>query len=137
MSNNLSSTSTELLSTRVAPANILVVDDEAMVLEVMSMILRKEGHRTTTCIDGVAALEHYLVHWEQIDLVVLDMSMPNMGGREAVVALLTVNPAVKIILATGLNIESGENIIEGVSFVLQKPFDMRKFVDTVAVVLGS
>jgi DNA-binding response OmpR family regulator len=79
--------------------NILVVDDNAMVRESYTELLRKRGYTVEQAGDGEAALN--LVNEKAIDLAIVDVMMPNMGGLELRQHLLSQSPSVATILVTG------------------------------------
>jgi PAS domain S-box-containing protein len=85
---------------------VLVVDDEPMVLAFIEEGLKRLGYKVLTAVDGRQACEVYSSHFQQIDLVLLDMVMPDISGLEACRRLREINPNVKVILSSGHN--SGE-----------------------------
>jgi CheY-like chemotaxis protein len=116
---------------------ILIVDDEASILEVGSAMLRKHGYAVTACMDPGEALEVYRKEWHSIDLVVLDMVMPKMGGKELFLAMEAENPAIKAVLSSGYSINGdAQGILKlGVQAFVQKPFRRTELLQTVAEVL--
>ncbi|MBW1896298.1 MAG: response regulator, partial [Deltaproteobacteria bacterium] len=85
---------------------VLLADDEEDVREVSKELLESVGYRVLTAKDGKEALEIYRRNRDGIDIVVLDMVMPNMSGREAYDRMKEINPDVKILLSSGYSIES-------------------------------
>lgn len=92
----------------VAPAEpagpgrgVLVVDDEAAVRRVMARMLENLGYRVFQAEDGVEAVEVFRVKGGTIDAVVCDLTMPRMGGWEALEALRRLSPGLPVILASG------------------------------------
>jgi len=81
-------------------ATILVVDDDEMALEVMSEMLRLLGYRVLTAERGKKALDIYKKKLHQIDLVLLDIMMPEMTGDIVFQELRALNPDVKVICAS-------------------------------------
>ena len=104
-------------------ARILIVDDEKSVKESTAALLRGKGYKVVTAKDGGEAVEYYAKSWEHIDLVILDMNMPVMNGRDTFVAMRKINPDVKAILATGYSLDNNaqEILDEGALFHIQKP----------------
>jgi CheY-like chemotaxis protein len=116
---------------------ILVVDDELSLTDLMKDILEPMDYRVLTAASGEEAVALYGQNREEVDLVVLDLIMPGMGGGAAFNALRAMNPELKIILSSGLGAD-GEvrRILEkGCSGFIQKPFRMAKFSATVQEVL--
>lgn len=103
---------------------ILVVDDEAMIRETASAMLAYSGAKVLEADGGQSALKLYSENKDKIDLIILDMVMPNMRGGEAFERLKALNPAVKVILSSGysLNREAEEIMSKGCIGFLQKPF---------------
>ncbi len=88
---------------------------------------------------GAEAVEYYQHHSQDIALVILDMIMPKMNGRECYRALRTINPQVKTILVTGYdhNHAAQEILDEGVLGFVQKPYDLNSFSKVVAQAIAS
>jgi len=88
----------------IVPGNgetILLVDDNATVLETGRDVLEGLGYAVLTATDGLSAIEVYQAHKEEIDLLLLDVVMPRLGGVEALQAIRDINPDVKAMFATG------------------------------------
>ena len=107
---------------------ILLVDDEAMLLEVGSQLLEELGYTVLAAHGGREAVEIYQEHRDFIDLVILDMIMPDMGGGEAFDSLKEINPGVRVLLSSGYRIEGqAQEIMErGCDGFIQKPFRMEE-----------
>ncbi|MFW5856337.1 MAG: transporter substrate-binding domain-containing protein [Planctomycetota bacterium] len=108
----------------LAPARILLVDDEPAIRETGAALLQNLGHTVITAEDGQQAVDRFRADPGAFDLVILDMVMPHLGGREAYRALRAVDPGVKVLLASGysLNGEAQGLLDEGVLGFLQKPY---------------
>ncbi len=106
---------------------ILLVDDESMILTVNSELLKTLGYTILTAQDGSLAIDLYKNSKESIDLVILDMVMPEMGGGEVFDELKKINPQVKVLLSSGysLNGQASRIIKRGCVGFLQKPFTIR------------
>ena len=119
--------------------NILVVDDERMVRELACDILTAMGHSVLSATDGQEAVNLYREKWTEIDLVLLDMVMPRMSGHETFVGLREINPAIKVILASGysLNQEAQAILDEGVKGFMSKPFDQTKLMVAIQKVMAD
>jgi two-component system, cell cycle sensor histidine kinase and response regulator CckA len=103
---------------------VLVVDDERMILEVTQGMLERLGYRTLVAHSGPEAMEIYQADHGKIDLVILDMIMPGMGGGELLDRMKAVNAEIKVILSSGysLNGEAKAIMARGARLFLQKPF---------------
>jgi two-component system cell cycle sensor histidine kinase/response regulator CckA len=103
---------------------LLVVEDEEMMLDLLKNILEGKGYRVMTAKDGAEAIEMYAQHRDQIDLVLMDMGLPKVGGAEALQRLQSIDPKVKVILASGYispHVKS-EVLKAGVKHFVQKPY---------------
>ncbi|MEE4351762.1 MAG: response regulator [Desulfatiglans sp.] len=118
---------------------VLLVDDEDMIVEVGQAMLEKLGYRAVTAGSGQGALDLYEKHREEIDLVILDMIMPDMGGGETYDRLREINGDVKVILSSGYSIEgqAKEIMDRGCSGFIQKPFAMEELSRMVSEALDE
>jgi two-component system cell cycle sensor histidine kinase/response regulator CckA len=105
---------------------VLLVDDEEMILEGTRNMLETLGYHVYTALGGKEAIEIYQTKNDKIDIVILDMVMPVMGGREVRDILKQINPNVKILLASGYSAEESATEIMngGCEGFIQKPFDL-------------
>jgi PAS domain S-box-containing protein len=117
---------------------ILVVDDEPVVREMLSEMLRTLGYRVTACADGTEAVAVYREHAREVDLVILDMVMPGMGGRDTFHALRQIHPQVRALLSSGytLNGEAQSILDEGVLAFVGKPYRLADLSRAVAEALA-
>ncbi|NQT57096.1 MAG: PAS domain S-box protein [Desulfobacteraceae bacterium] len=106
---------------------ILLVDDEKMILDVGKELLKKLGYKVLVAKGGKAAVELYESNNEEIDMVILDMIMPHMGGGDTYDLMKTINPNIKILLSSGYSIDgqATEIMKRGCNGFIQKPFDMK------------
>jgi two-component system, cell cycle sensor histidine kinase and response regulator CckA len=107
-------------------ATILVVDDEPTYREMLQQMLESLGFSVITAEDGEQAVSIYTVQKESIDLVLLDMIMPNMAGVDTYRELQKLNSAVRVLLISGFSQDerTKEILEDGVLDFLQKPFEM-------------
>jgi nitrogen-specific signal transduction histidine kinase len=118
-------------------ARILVVDDERSVREMAAELLRSFGYVVAICADGREAVEYYQANVSQVDLVILDMVMPEMGGRDTFLAMRRINPQVRALLSSGysLNGEAQGILNEGVLGFIGKPYCRAELSRSVAETL--
>jgi len=118
---------------------VLLVDDEDSMLEVGRALLKTMGYHVYTAHDGSEALEIYDRSKEEIDIVLLDMIMPKMGGGEAFDHMKKINPAVKVLLLSGYSIdgEAAKILDRGCSGFIQKPFNMEELSRSIESILGE
>ena len=107
---------------------ILLVDDETMISDVGKDMLKTLGYKVFVASGGNEAIEVYKENKDKINLVILDMIMPDMGGGETYKVLKSINPDIKVMLSSGYNIsgEAAEIMKHGVNDFIQKPFTMTK-----------
>lgn len=112
---------------------ILVVDDEEIVRKVLAEMLRDMGYQVATCKDGVEALTYYREHAADIDLAIIDMIMPFMGGYDCVKEMKKINPAVRVVIATGYSLTSDTQklVTRGIDGFIQKPFQESELSEVV------
>jgi PAS domain S-box-containing protein len=105
---------------------ILLVDDETMILDVASEMLRNLGYTIITAQNGRDAVDLYKQKKEHINLVIIDMVMPDMSGSEVFDEIKMINPHSKILLSSGysLNGQAGRIMERGCDGFIQKPFTM-------------
>ena len=116
---------------------VLLVDDEEVIIEVGKELLKTMGYRVLIAKDGEEAIAIYKKHLDDIDIVVLDMVMPNMGGGEAYDRMKEINPDIKVLLSSGFSIdgEASEILARGCSGFIQKPFTMKELSGRVSKIL--
>ena len=103
--------------------HILLVDDEEPIVQMEKTILERLGYQVTSRTGSVEALEVFKAKADAFDLVITDMTMPNMSGDQLAKELLTVNPDIPIIILTGFSERINKNTIEtiGIKGLLMKP----------------
>jgi PAS domain S-box-containing protein len=113
---------------------ILIVDDEDGVRDVAADLLVSLGYDVTTASNGFAAVDRYRELCDEIDVVLLDLAMPGMDGRECFHALKAIDPAVKAVLCTGygFNVAAQQLLDEGMLAVVAKPYELSRLSDAIA-----
>ena len=118
---------------------ILFVDDEESLRNLGSMFLDRLGYKTILAEDGAKAVACYKNRHKEIAAVVMDMTMPNLNGRQALKKILEINPKAKVLLASGFT-EQGtakELIQEGAFDFLPKPYTILPLAQILKKVLSS
>ncbi len=117
---------TKKLEIQTGHGSILIVDDESMIVEVGKAMLEKLGYRVFVAQSGQEALDVYLQHRQKINLVILDMIMPGMGGGQTYDRLREIDERVKVVLSSGYTIDgqAKEIMKRGCSGFIQKPFSI-------------
>ena len=100
---------------------VLLVDDESMIRDLGRAVLERSGYRVLTAVDGLDAVEVFGREHASVDLVILDVTMPRMSGRDAYRHLVEIEPAARVLFSTGY---SSEEIAElnGALGLLNKPY---------------
>ena len=96
--------------------HILFVEDEKVVRNITTEMMKRLGYKVTSYNNGKEAVEFYRINWRSVDLVIIDMVMPVMSGKETFTAMRTINPDIKALLASGYSIDGEAQAIidEGV-----------------------
>ncbi|MBW1797785.1 MAG: response regulator [Deltaproteobacteria bacterium] len=107
---------------------ILLVDDEHMILKVAKQMIEVFGYEVLTAKDGKEAIDVNETNRDRIDMVILDMIMPEMGGGETYDRLKEINPDIKVLLSSGYSIDGqAKEILErGCDGFIPKPFNMNQ-----------
>ena len=105
---------------------ILLVDDEEIIIDVSPEMLTELGYEVLTAKSGEEALEQYRINKDKIDLVILDMIMPGMGGGETYDRLKQIDPEITVLLSSGYSIDgqATEILKRGCNGFIQKPFNI-------------
>jgi len=116
---------------------VLLVDDEDGVRTVAGRILEQLGYQVVSAESGRRALEIYRRERDRIDLVILDMLMPGMGGAETFQQLKGVDPQVRVLLSSGYSVdgEAQEVMAAGARGFIQKPYRLAALSQKVAEIL--
>ncbi|MBW1697139.1 MAG: response regulator [Deltaproteobacteria bacterium] len=118
---------------------ILVVDDEDMILDVAKQMMEKLGYKVYTAGNGTEAIELYKTKRNDIDMVILDMVLPDMEGKEAYECLKKIDPEVMVLLSSGYSIagEAEEILSRGCNGFIQKPFDLKRLSKKIREILNG
>jgi CheY-like chemotaxis protein len=116
-------------------ATLLIADDEPTVRRVMARVLVRAGYRVLEASNGVEALDLFRLHQQRVRGVVLDLTMPLMGGEEALRLLKALDPEVRVLLSSGYAPEQARGQVprQDITGFLQKPFR----ADTLLELVGS
>ena len=118
---------------------VLLIDDEKMILDVGSKMLEGLGYQVITAMGGRQGLEIYKRDQDKIDLVLLDMIMPDYSGKETFDTLLMINQSVRVLLSSGysLNGQANEIMQSGCKGFIQKPFTMEELSKRIRGILDE
>jgi DNA-binding NtrC family response regulator len=118
---------------------ILLVDDEEYIRELGVELLTDAGYKVLTATSGERGLELYRNEQEKIDLVILDLVIPGMGGKKCYEEILKINPKAKILIVSGYSANGpGKEAIEaGAKGFVGKPFDVSHLLETIREILDE
>lgn len=118
---------------------VLVVDDEASIVEITRQTLEANGYRVLTAEDGAQAVGIYAMHRDEIAVVLTDMMMPVMNGSALISALQRLDPKVRIVGASGFNSrgKTGQSAPEGIKYFLTKPYTAASMLTALREALDS
>lgn len=118
---------------------VLIVDDERVNIEVMKELLETLGYKVLTAQNGKKAIELYREHSNNIRLVILDMIMPEMNGKETLEKLMEIKESVCVLLSSGYGINGEDKCILdlGCKGFIQKPFRADELSRKIRTMLDS
>jgi PAS domain S-box-containing protein len=118
---------------------ILLVDDDAALRQLGERVLRRMGYQVVTAASGEEALEIHGLRGDQLDLVIMDLGMPGMGGHRAIGELLARHPTVKVIVASGYaaHDQVRASLEAGAVGYVAKPFKRSELLATIRGVLDG
>lgn len=118
---------------------VLIIDDEEMVRQLAVETLSNFGYRVLSAPDGRQGIDLYRERPDSIDLVILDLIMPEMGGRQCLESILQINASAKVVIASG---HSANGQLEdahrmGSAAIISKPYDVTSLLTLVRQVLDA
>ncbi len=118
---------------------ILLIDDDENVRETAKTILEECGYTVHTAADGYEGIEFYRVNSAELSLVILDMSMPKLSGKETFIELHKINSAITVLLSSGFKQDRlvQETMELGVLHFIQKPYSMKELAEKVSMILSE
>lgn len=118
---------------------LLLVDDEDIVIGVGEQMLKTLGYEVLLARSGKEALEIYTDNQDRVDMLILDMIMPNMSGGETYDKLKEINPDIKILLSSGYSMEgqATEILKRGCNGFIQKPFSVNELSEKIGEILAE
>ena len=117
---------------------VLVVDDEEMALYVEVLMLERIGYNTLQATNSEEACQLYRDEKDHIDLVVLDMILPDENGAATYKVLKRINPDIKVLVSTGYGTDDNVRQIlnDRQNGLIQKPFKFKQFTSKVETILS-
>ena len=126
-------------SDQMLRANILIVDDEELVAFMLAEHLQNLGCRTFNASNGEEALDVLEKHKHEIDIAILDLNMPVMGGKSAYERMIALKPDLKVLVASGYTINGSveEILAKGAHGFIQKPYSLDDIAAKIRQVLAE
>jgi CheY-like chemotaxis protein len=118
---------------------VLLVDDDEMLIDVGRQMLEAMGYKVLMANTGAKAVEVLKKNKDRIDMVILDMVMPDMGGGEAYNRMRQIKPNIKVLLSSGYSIqgEAINTLAMGCGGLIQKPFSLEQLSEKMRAILDS
>jgi PAS domain S-box-containing protein len=122
----------------VRPLRVLLADDEANVRKTLGILLRTGGHAVSECANGREAISRYEREWRDIDVVILDVMMPDLGGSEVLARLRAINAAAPVVISSGYGAGALDvpGLRDGDVVFLQKPFTSQQLASALAAAVA-
>ncbi len=139
ISADLSSKAEQLEELMKGNEHILFVDDEKIIVEVVQTFLENLGYKVTAEINSTHCLETFTGNPDNFELVITDMAMPDLTGKDLAVKILAIRPDIPIILCTGYSdiIDESKAREIGIKAFIMKPFIMHEMANTIYNILHN
>ena len=118
---------------------ILVVDDEDDIREITAEVLESSGYEVLTAASGEQALDVFSDQGSSIDMVILDLNMPGMGGRQCLREILNINSELPVLISSGYTVNgmARETIESGSAGFIAKPYQAKELLTKVREVMDA
>jgi len=118
---------------------VLLIDDEEMILDVGSEMIKGLGYEVITATSGRQGFEIYEQNQDRIDLVILDMIMPDFSGKDTFEVLHRIDPSVRVLLSSGYSLDgqAKEIMQNGCKAFIQKPFTLSELSSKIRGILDE
>jgi len=118
---------------------VLLVDDEEQILQTTGRALESLGFRVTVARDGLEALDRFRAHGKGLRLVLMDLTMPRMDGREAFLAMRNLDPTIPVVLSSGFTEQDSLQTFPdgGPAGFIQKPYLLKDLKAGIQRALGG
>ena len=117
---------------------ILLIDDEDMVIKISEMMLKRLGYRVLKAHSGYEGLKLFEENKSKIDLIISDLEMPKMNGKEVMDKLREIDPQIKVMLSSGALTEADEkNVVnKGFNGFIKKPYNMNTLCEKMTEIIN-
>jgi DNA-binding NtrC family response regulator len=118
---------------------ILLVDDETIILNVGMELLESMGYQVLVAGNGKEAIDVFEKNQENIDMIILDTIMPEMGGNQTYEKLKEINPGIKVLLSSGYGIDDQavQILANDCDGFIQKPFNLEDLSKSTRAILDK
>ena len=118
---------------------ILIVDDEDQILDFLSRVLENSGYSVITARNGQEALERFLKYRNKLSLIILDLVMPEMDGKQCLEEVLRIDPSVKVMISSGFSANGKiSNVMKiGAKAFVTKPYDIDQLLLKIREVIDA
>ncbi len=118
---------------------VLLVDDDHSILNIGKQVLQHFGYAVVTAQNGEEAVRLYQDHFPAIDVVILDLNMPGMGGDDCLRKIMVIDPTSKVIMSSGSALPHLRKHFRraGALYFLDKPYHIDDLIQTVRSVISS
>ena len=116
---------------------ILLIDDEEMVINISEMMLRRLGHKVLKAHNGYEGLKLFEENKSKVDLIISDLEMPKMNGKDLLTKLRKIDADIKVMLSSGALIDTDEPSVINIGFsgFLKKPYRMNTLSEKISEIL--
>ncbi|MBF0509878.1 MAG: response regulator, partial [Deltaproteobacteria bacterium] len=118
---------------------ILLVDDEESIRDLGARLLTNAGYNVIEASNGKEALDVYQARGKEIAVVILDLIMPEMGGKQCLEGLLGLDPSIKVIIASGYSADGPgkDAVAAGAKGFVNKPYNNRQMLEVIRSILDE
>ena len=128
----------DLIETAGGHETILVIEDEKIIRNLVKRILKKYGYNVLTSSDGKKGLEVYKENKDSIDIILLDLTMPEMSGQMVFEEMLKIDPNVKVMISSGHGEEeTRKGILSLAKGYVKKPYKIDELARSIRSILDS
>jgi CheY-like chemotaxis protein len=141
--NNFCASSKRIFEVKIFPSSaqektILLIDDEETVINISEMMLKRLGYRVLKAHSGYEGLKLFEENKSTINLIISDLEMPKMNGKEVLHKLREIDPQIKVMLSSGALTEADEkNVInKGFNGFIKKPYNINTLCEKMAEIIN-
>jgi CheY-like chemotaxis protein len=141
--NNFCASSKRIFEAKIVPSSaqektILLIDDEETVINIGEMMLKRLGYRVLKAHSGYEGLKLFEENKSTINLIISDLEMPKMNGKEVLHKLREIDPQIKVMLSSGALTEADEkNVInKGFNGFIKKPYNINTLCEKMAEIIN-